>query len=215
MVCLRVQDDEGHPAFELALSVEMNAYAFQTLTLRTFFREFSKEPPGDYYSYLRQEIDRQTLYDAHIEASAAAADKCWHAKLGVGGESTQRVRDRIDQALGGEQNWVLVGGPPCQAYSLAGRARNSGNPDYNPHQDERQLLYIEYLQALADHRPTVFVMENVKGLLSATLANKNIFQQIVGDLRNPAVAIEREGRSVRPGKPWQISSILTCRTRNV
>jgi DNA (cytosine-5)-methyltransferase 1 len=60
---------------------------------------------------------------------------------------------RITTALAGEQPWVLIGGPPCQAYSVIGRSRVGGiNPD-----DHRVHLYREYLRILAVHRPAVFV----------------------------------------------------------
>lgn len=49
----------------------------------------------------------------------------------------------------------------------------------------RQKLYVEYLQNLADHRPAVFVMENVKVLLSAKLGNICLFHRILDDLRDP------------------------------
>jgi len=107
------------------------------------------------------------------------------------------VSQRISRALGDSDLWVLLGGPPCQAYSLAGRSRNTGRHDYVPHQDDRQYLYVEYLHVLAEHRPAVFVMENVKGLLSATVKNKLIFSRILEDLADPVGAMKRENRSIR------------------
>ena len=92
---------------------------------------------------------------------------------------------------------MVLGGPPCQAYSLAGRSRNKGRADYDPTLDERQYLYEEYLQVIADHGPPVFVMENVKGLLSATLNNQRLFDRIVDDLHCPAAALARKGRAGR------------------
>ena len=55
--------------------------------------------------------------------------------------------------------------------------------------DPRHFLYREYLQILADHRPTVFVMENVKGLLSAKLNQQSTFKKILADLQNPSLAM--------------------------
>ena len=195
-----VIDRHSNSIFDLVLSIEMDYYAFETLKLRTFFRQFSKDVPADYYRFLRREIDQHELYELHTAAAEEATKRCWHARLGPTGEQVHQVRDRIDKAIGSGETWVLIGGPPCQAYSLAGRSRNIGNPQYNPEKDERQRLYVEYLQILADHRPAVFVMENVKGLLSATHANERIFQRILNDLRNPVKALEREGRSVRSGR---------------
>ena len=51
--------------------------------------------------------------------------------------------------------------------------------------DERHFLYREYLKILADHQPPVFIMENVKGLLSSTVGDRLIFNQILSDLSKP------------------------------
>lgn len=62
-----------------------------------------------------------------------------------------------------------------------------GRADFN--EDERHTLYLEYLQIIADHRPPVFVMENVKGLLSATIDGKSAISRIVYDLSHPSHVI--------------------------
>ena len=189
-----VVDTRGNRAFDVALSIEEDNDAFETLKLRAFYRQFSDGPPREYYQYLRGEISVDQLYRAHHHAAVLATGKCWHATLGPGGVRPQEVRNRIKRALGKNDGWVLIGGPPCQAYSLAGRSRNLGNPSYDPLTDVRQRLYVEYLQILADHRPAVFVMENVKGLLSATVENEHVFHRILEDLRDPVTALVREQR---------------------
>ena len=191
----RVNDNRGNRAFDVALSIEKEAYAFETLKLRAFFRRFPDGAPLSYYRFLRGEIGVDAMYEEQPAATSVSSAKCWQATLGPGGETAEEVRRRINQAVGPDDNWVLIGGPPCQAYSIAGRSRNRGNPEYNPDIDIRQKLYVEYLQILADHRPVVFIMENVKGLLSATLENEYIFHRILEDLRNPATAITRENRN--------------------
>lgn len=194
-----VVDDRNHPVFEIALSIEMNADAFETLKLRTFFRQFQTGAPREYYQCLQGKITREAMYSAHQAESRRAEDVCWHARLGPEGETRDAIRSKIDNAIGNNDPWVLIGGPPCQAYSLAGRSRNLGNPKYSPNTDEKQRLYVEYLQILADHRPAVFIMENVKGLLSATLSNERMFHRIVEDLSLPAKALNRDGRESRSG----------------
>ncbi|MCC6358552.1 MAG: DNA cytosine methyltransferase [Phycisphaerales bacterium] len=189
-----VTDAKGKPVFDVMLSIEKDEQAHATLLLRTFFRQFHDSVPDAYYRLLRGEIDRETLFKAHpVEAKLATA-RSWHATLGAEGEDHAVVRKRIREAVGTDTGWVLIGGPPCQAYSIAGRSRNKGKLDYDPAKDERQRLYVEYLQILAEHRPAVFIMENVKGLLSATLENERVFHRILEDLRDPAKAIAREGR---------------------
>lgn len=189
-----VTDGDGRRVFDVMLSIEKDAQAQETLRLRAFFRQFPESVPADYYSLLRGEIDLKALYEAHSAEAKIAADRCWHASLGPGGEPTYKVHRRIKKAVGDDSSWVLIGGPPCQAYSIAGRSRNLGNPNYDPKTDTKQRLYLEYLQILAEHRPAVFIMENVKGLLSATLENVRVFHRILDDLRDPAAAVIREGR---------------------
>jgi len=178
----------------VALSSEKESNAHETLTLRAFVRSFPNRPPDDYYRFLRRELDIDTLYARHPTEAERARHVCWLAELGSPAITLQTVRQRVRDAIGNAENWVLIGGPPCQAYSLAGRSRNKGVSGYDPAADARQRLYVEYLQILADHRPAVFIMENVKGLLSATLQSEHIFRRILSDLRTPAAALTREGR---------------------
>jgi DNA (cytosine-5)-methyltransferase 1 len=202
------KDSKKRSPFRIALSIEKDPQAHATLELRSFYRQFrDRRVPNDYYRCLRAEISREELYSAHPRESRAAAAEAWQAELGAAPLSA--VRKRIRVALAGRTPWVLIGGPPCQAYSIAGRARNRGVDSYDPERDVRQTLYVEYLQIIADHQPAVFVMENVKGLLSATLSAKRLFERIVSDLRDPLSAIEREGRTTptRRHLKYQIYSL--------
>jgi DNA (cytosine-5)-methyltransferase 1 len=152
------------------------------------------------YDFLRDiatPLDKRLkkLFGNHPQAAARAKEEARLAELGV--KRPLAVRQWIDQALGNSDLWILIGGPPCQTYSLVGRSRNKGNESYVAKEDQRQYLYVEYLQILADQRPAVFIMENVKGLLSATLDNQRIFERICEDLQDPVKALRREHRSVR------------------
>jgi DNA (cytosine-5)-methyltransferase 1 len=180
--------------FHVALSIEKDPLAHATLELRSFYRQFAgSRIPADYYRFIRGEISRQELFNASPREARAASAESWRAELGA--ERLDVVRDRIKRSLPEKRPWVLIGGPPCQAYSLAGRSRNKGVETYDPETDVRQTLYTEYLQIIADHRPDVFVMENVKGLLSATLSTNRLFERIVDDLSDPLRAVRREGRT--------------------
>ena len=185
----------GNPAFDVVLSIEKDAVASETLRLRSFFRQFPTKVPDSYYQCIRGEISLDSLYELHPVQAKASSDQCWNATLGPDGVPPHDVHQRITESLSNDSEWVLIGGPPCQAYSIAGRSRNLGKANYVPENDGRQRLYVEYLQILAEHRPAVFIMENVKGLLSATLDNVQMFHRILDDLRSPSVAVERDGRS--------------------
>jgi len=188
-------------SFEVRLSIEKEPFAHETLELRMFFREFGLSGfrvPDDYYSFLRKEISRNELFTRYERQANAARRKAWLAELGTKTCQRSEVNQRISAALNEERMFVLIGGPPCQAYSIVGRSRRSkiDIEKYNPEKDVRQRLYVEYLQILADHQPVVFVMENVKGLLSAKLKDEEVFKKMLNDLREPAIALQREGRQV-------------------
>jgi DNA (cytosine-5)-methyltransferase 1 len=173
--------------FRLALSIEKDPSAHSTLLLRSFYRQFDTESvPLEYWSYAKGEITKGELFNLYpLQAKAAAEEaKC----IELGKTPHEDVKNLISQRLNGSKKWALVGGPPCQAYSLVGRARmRSTNPEFED--DERHFLYKEYLRIIVDHQPPVFVMENVKGILSARHSGKKIIHGILNDLRNPGVAI--------------------------
>ncbi len=156
--------------FSVRLSIEKEALAHRTLELRAFYRQFPEgRAPAAYYDYLRRRISRADLFARHEPESAAAMNEAIQAELGAAQPGRAALKERVNAALRGAKNWVLLGGPPCQAYSLVGRSRNKGKKDYVPEEDHRQTLYLEYLQVIADHWPAVFVMENVKGMVSRVL----------------------------------------------
>lgn len=183
--------EEGERPFRITLSIEKDANAHQTLQLRSFVRQFGPEDlPGDYFRYLRAELSRDELFANFPEQARAAEAEAWLKTLGP--SSRKEVSRRISLGLHGRSPWILVGGPPCQAYSLVGRSRmRNRKPDFAT--DHRHTLYREYLSILADHAPDVFVLENVKGLLSSVYQGRNIFEQIVEDLQRPRAALRRPG----------------------
>ena len=180
----------GKRRFKSVLSVEMEPSAHRTLTLRSFFRQFPPgEAPDDYYRFLRQEIPIEELYANNRVEADQAKEEAWLAELGV--EKNEQVRARIKKQLGDVEPWVLLGGPPCQPFSNAGRSRNApgSNTKYSDGKETRHNLYREYLQIIADFWPAVFVMENVKGMLSAKFDGKPAFGRIKNDLRDPAAVV--------------------------
>lgn len=205
----RVMDSRGDAFFTITLSIEMDKHASTTLRLRTFLRKFGYGNfPNEYYLLLQDGKPIDHLFSIHPSEARLSAEQCWRARLGPGGVPADDVRNRIDEALGGDEPFVLIGGPPCQAYSLAGRSRNRGNKHYIPEEDVRQRLYVEYLQILADHAPVAFVMENVKGLLSAAYEHGRIFNRILDDLRQPADALREHGRAAYGSPRYRLHSLV-------
>ncbi len=177
---------QNNPRFFLAASIEKDTWAYKTLYLRHFFRHFPPgEAPDAYYHYLDGAIESAELFACHPDASHHARKSALHLTLSQ--ENHADVRKIIAERLSNAPLWVLIGGPPCQAYSLAGRSRMQNMPEFK--HDERHFLYREYLRVIAEHTPPIFVMENVRGLLSATYNGDSIFQMILEDLKNPGSAL--------------------------
>src|SRR5579859_7021190 len=116
------------PPFKIVLSIEKDPVAHKTLRLRSFFRQFGDGAPDDYYELLRGNISLEELYRRFPIEAGRADHEAWLAVLGKPKKnSTSEIDERITDALDGSKQWVLIGGPPCQAYSLVGRSRMSGN----------------------------------------------------------------------------------------
>lgn len=193
---------DGERNFSLRVSIEKDPIAHKTLSLRALFRSFPKNKvPDCYYDYVQGKITREALFE-HPDVSEEARNAISEAKnVELGKVAPANVDNWITEALNGEDEWVLIGGPPCQAYSLVGRARRSRETLKKFEEDEKHFLYKEYLRIIQRFRPSVFVMENVKGILSSKHGGSHIFQKILSDLSSPADGLTYQIRSfVVPGE---------------
>lgn len=181
---------KGDP-FRILVSAEMDEFAHRTLSLRAFYRILKRRESDDlkhYYAYCNEGIpipDTPEIRAAWREVQSESL------RLTLGqADDNQRLDNVIKlNGLSDKNPWVLIGGPPCQAYSLVGRARNKGKTDYRPEEDHRHFLYKEYLRIIQKYRPAIFVMENVKGILSSSVANEQMFRSILEDLTQPDIAV--------------------------
>jgi DNA (cytosine-5)-methyltransferase 1 len=109
------------------------------------------------------------------------ADKEYGNSKGLNYLVKKYAKDKID---------VIIGGPPCQAYSLAGRIRdeNGMNDDY------RNFLFESYLKVVTHYKPKVFIFENVPGLLSAKPGGVSIVDRITKDFSNQGYFISNDLR---------------------
>ena len=175
-------------SFKIAVSAEMEQTAHRTLTLRSFFRNAlrvgEKRAIDAYYAYCNSESAPFPCTSSPLLWQEAEAE----AQLLTLGDALSNTK--LDAILEGKRlkpdNTIVIGGPPCQAYSLVGRSRNRGKTGYVAEEDHRHFLYKEYLRILAKVRPVAFVMENVKGILSSRVGGKLVFHDILDDLTNPA-----------------------------
>lgn len=187
----------GEKPFKLVVSVEKEQSAHKTLTLRAFFRTFQNAVPAAYYDYVKGVISLQELKTRYPDNWKQALYETLEKPRTLGDRKDDGVLfSRLQRLKSNPNSKVLIGGPPCQAYSVAGRAKNNNNRAYVAQDDERHFLYKEYLKVLAYLEPEVFIMENVKGILSAAVSGSPIFPQILKDLAFPAL-IDKKKRGLR------------------
>jgi DNA (cytosine-5)-methyltransferase 1 len=192
-----VEGAQSDRRFALRVSIEKDPIAHGTLSLRALFRSFGKDAAPDcYYDYIRGKISRQQLltHPQVTEDSVHSMHEAKNAELGVTPHA--EVDDWISKAISDAPDWVLIGGPPCQAYSLAGRSRMRGADPEKFEKDKRHFLYTEYLRIIRRFKPSIFVMENVKGMLSSTHGGAPIFERIIEDFTAPIGGVRYEIRSL-------------------
>lgn len=176
--------EDDHAPYRIGISVEKEASAHRTLTLRAFLRAYRARhgvlPKEfiDFHAGLASEPDWSAV-DA--EAWKHTIDEARALELG-----TEAAATAIDGAIATLKakydDTILIGGPPCQAYSLVGRVRSRGKVGYVPEEDARHYLFREYIRVLDRLRPAAFVMENVKGMLSSTVESRLVFEMLMEDL---------------------------------
>ena len=90
------------------------------------------------------------------------------------------IIEKIDKSVKGRNVDIIIGGPPCQAYSTAGRVRDGKRMATDP----RNYLFESYVRILEYYAPKFFVFENVTGLLSAKVAGELILPKVLKALGN-------------------------------
>jgi len=137
--------------------VEMDKDACNTLRTRCCFHYLRANNQLDiYYKYLKGEIARETLYGSVPKEVTNAV-----INVEISDDTINETFGKIKQLAKGHKIDMIIGGPPCQAYSLLGRHRKTMEDD------PRTLLYLQYGKFLKEFTPKGFVFENVPGLLSA------------------------------------------------
>lgn len=200
-----LKDPDGTSPFKIAISIEKEKSAHRTLKLRAFFRQFNGKAPKEYYDFLKGNLGKtpeEQLYQIdRFSKEVKAADK--EAQNLELGRDNEVINEKVLEAVGKDE-CVLIGGPPCQAYSLAG---NRSSVNYDPTKDPRNFLYKEYLKIIAQFQPIIFVMENVKGMLSAKINGESIYETIFHDLHNPSISVKTSPKQGRNAHTYKVLSL--------
>ena len=201
-----LRNREGAPVFQSILSVECDDQAYKTLRLRAYLRKIigpDGKVPAVYIRYMKEHtaeaFDELISYRPHLWT--AACEEAVRAELKEGDDKYVRLgQERLEKwrEKYGSGPLVIIGGPPCQAYSLAGRSRRAHDDTFE--EDEKHTLYKCYLSFLEALKPDIFVMENVKGLLSATHKGEKMFSRILSDMKEVGYVV-RSLVTERPESP--------------
>ena len=137
--------------------IEMDKDACNSIKTRAVYHYLTKEgKEKNYIDYLKGNISQEELYG---QVPKEVLDSVLNIE--ITDDSIKGIFSKIDTLLKGEKVDLIIGGPPCQAYSLLGRHQE------NIENDPRNKLYIQYGRFLKQYDPKAFVFENVPGLLSA------------------------------------------------
>jgi DNA (cytosine-5)-methyltransferase 1 len=155
--------------FNPVAHVEMSKEACDTLKTRLAYHYLSQHKKlKTYFSYLQNEISREALWkiipDGIIDS--VINDE-------ISGKTIENIFKQIDEKLDSKKVDLIIGGPPCQAYSLVGRSRDPNRMEG----DKRNFLFRYYAQFLVRYKPKYFVFENVLGLQTA--GNKKYLNEML------------------------------------
>ncbi|MCI8498778.1 MAG: DNA cytosine methyltransferase [Bacilli bacterium] len=154
--------------FNIIAHVEMDKDASNTLRTREAYYYCKANNKLDLYiNYITQKISREVFYS---QIPNEVLNKVINEE--ISDKTLETIFSQIDNTLENDKIIGIIGGPPCQAYSIAGRSRKKDKMENDP----RNYLYLYYLEFLKKYQPKFFVFENVQGILSAK--NGTIFEDI-------------------------------------
>ena len=142
--------------------IEMKQDACNTLKTRSAFHYLQNHGQlsiyEDYLKNKKEGTDGSVLW-AQVPSGVTDAAIC----ATIGEDTINGIFEKVDSLKGDKTVDIIIGGPPCQAYSVAGRARMGKAVEEDP----RNELYKYYVQFLERYQPKMFVFENVLGIITA------------------------------------------------
>ncbi|MYM54438.1 DNA cytosine methyltransferase [Thalassovita mangrovi] len=143
--------------------VEADTAAACTLRTREAFHVLrGRGDLSGYFAYLSGQLSRDEFYSLAFGPRSSSV-----INAEIGAKSLSHIFNQLDIQIGDRKLDLIVGGPPCQAYSLVGRARS----EQKMVGDKRNYLFVYYAEFLRRYRPKFFIFENVVGLLTAREAD--------------------------------------------
>ncbi|GLO64432.1 DNA cytosine methyltransferase [Oceanobacillus kimchii] len=180
--------------YKVIAQIEKDKWACETLTTRTIFHFLkNRNDLNTYYKYLKNgtnyksiKINREFIYKKYPELKEIIDHQILNKKFGnpqndKEATSLKELSRLIESALkfNDENNIdLIIGGPPCQAYSIVGRSRMKETAE----KDSRNFLFYYYLNLVKEYKPKAFIFENVPGILTAKKGR--VFEKIKHEFNN-------------------------------
>lgn len=148
--------------FEPIAHIEMDKYACDTLRTRAAFHYLNNNNRLNIYEdYLRNKKEKEDGSKLWNQVPKEVIDSVIQAEIGE--NTIHDIFAKVDELTHEQPIDIIIGGPPCQAYSIAGRARLGKKIENDP----RNELYKFYVQFLDKYKPKMFVFENVPSIRTA------------------------------------------------
>lgn len=160
--------------FKPVAHVEIDRAACNTMITRAAYHYLKKSDNFQpYLDYLQNKISRTELYSLIPEKERESV-----INIPIGGDNNKVIFDKIDLLKENKTIDFIIGGPPCQAYSVVGRSRDKNRMQG----DSRNYLFLEYAKFLEYYQPKFFVFENVIGLKSAKTKDGKSYLEMMREL---------------------------------
>ena len=174
--------------FEIISHIEMDSHASKTLETRALYHLLKNNNLEDeYYSYLMDDLSRKELFENNLEFSKLSKESVINEEISESNINIiiKKIRNKMNN-LAIKQIEGIIGGPPCQAYSVIGRSRSPNCMKDDP----RNFLYKFYIRFLKEFDPDFFIFENVPGMLTAQ--NREIYEDFTKQITkiNPDYKID-------------------------
>lgn len=142
--------------------IEMDKYACETLKTRAAYHYLEENDKLNVYKkYLQEKKEGENGEKLWEKVPTAVIDSVIHAT--IGSSTIDDIFKKVDNLKGKNNVDIIIGGPPCQAYSIVGRSRMGKEVEKDP----RNELYKFYVKFLERYNPKMFVFENVLGIVTA------------------------------------------------
>jgi len=195
--------------FDIICSIEKDKWASKTLRTRVMFRTLQWiNRTSLYWDYVRGNKTFEDIINMYPEIKNEINLRVLEKTIAK--NSYSQILNELERRLkyaNASNLTVLLGGPPCQLYSIIGRSRYSSMKD-KYYRDSRRRLFEYYIFFLNELKPDIFVFENVYGITSSTLKRRNLLQILFEEFDKCGYVIPEAGNKSFKGNGYILNSLF-------